>query len=515
MVVGNRTVKQALKSAVEIPQSFVKTPMEGDAILKEWRNPGSSMNPKVRDVAKAAELAGGGFKMEQGLKTEQSAKLVQDWYSDHKVRAAMRSPIAAVELMAKPIMEWIVPRQKAGVFGHLANRIIEQNPGKTLEQLTPQFRQAWNRVDARLGQVRYDRLFMNNAAKNAVQGLVRAPGWTGGTIAEIGGSLKDTVSFLKEWSDTGKAPKELPDRVAYTMSLMATVTAINGALTWAFTGEKPNGTDWWAFRTGGTDEYGRPERFLLPTYLKDVYAYLQDPVKTLLAKTHPIISIMVDMIKNKDYYGVTIANEDDNQIEKAIERGTYTLKAFVPFWMRGAGKEAERGGGLVKTLQEQPQKLLAPQIGIMPATSDYTKSPAEKMLSKFIGEQIPQGGRTQDEADTSKARRELVRVLRMGGRLDDMPEDMQEKAAKFTDKQLRNIEKDASMTPLQASFSHLQDTNMEKSVKVWAKASDSERDEIRDLYETSINKYILTHDLEGDELDKLNARIDAAEERKR
>jgi len=67
---------------------------------------------------------------------------------------------------------------------------------------------------------------------------------------------------------------------------------------------------------------------------------------------------------------------------------------------------------------------------------------------------------------------------------------------------------------LQASFTHLQDHNMEKSIKVWSKMTDSERDEVRDIYETRINKYILTHDLEGEELDKLNARIEKAEERK-
>jgi diguanylate cyclase (GGDEF)-like protein len=511
---GTRTISQATKTAVRMPQEFVRTPIEGDAILKEWRNPGSSMNPKIQQVAKAAELAGGGFKMEQGLRTEQTGKLIQDWYSEHRVRAAMRSPIAAIELMAKPIMDYLVPRQKAGVFGHLAERIIEQNPGKSLEQLTPEFRQAWNRVDARLGQVRYDRLFMNNSAKNAVQGLIRAPGWSGGTIAEIGGSLKDSAKFMKEWQETGKLPAELPDRIAYTMSLMVTVTAVNGMLTYAFTGDKPNGTDWWAFRTGGTDEYGRPERFVLPTYQKDIYAYMQDPGKTLLAKTHPIISIMGDVIKNKDYYGVTIANEDDSQIGKAIERGTYVLKQFEPFWMRGAGKEAERGGGVMQTLKDSPQKLLAPQIGIMPATSEYTKTTAEKTLTKYIGQQIPEGGRTQEAADISKARRELVRAIRNGGSIDDLPEKLQEKADKMTDRQIKNIEKEAELTPLQASFTHLTDPTVEKSIKVWAKMTDDERDQVRDIYETRINKFILAQDLDGDELDKLNQRIDKAEERK-
>jgi hypothetical protein len=507
---GNRTMGQLAKSAIDFPRAIVKNPMEGDAILKEWRNPGSSMNPRVERVAKAAELAGGGFKLEKGLRTEQTAKLAQDWYSDHRVRAALRSPVSAIELMAKPIMDYLVPRQKAGVFGHLADRIIEQNPGKALEELTPQFRQAWNRVDARLGQVNYDRLFMNNSTKNAVQGLVRAPGWSGGTIAELGGSFKDAGKFLKEWYDTGKAPENLPDRVAYTISLMATVTAVNGLLTYAFTGDTPNGTDFWAFRTGGTDEYGRPERFVLPTYMKDVFAYSQDPGKTLIAKAHPIIGIMGDLIRNKDYYGVTIANEDDNFILKKIEQGEYALKQFVPFWIRGVQKETERGGGLMETLQNEPQKIFAPQIGIMPATSAYTLTDTEKLLNKFIGQQIPEGGRTQEQADLSKTRREVVRAMRNGKELTDAQQEIYDK---MTDRQRSGVDKESEITPLQASFKHLQDPNLEKSIKVWAKASDDERDELRDMYETRINHFFSTNELDGEQEEKLNEKINKAEDR--
>jgi hypothetical protein len=506
---GNRTVGQLAKSAVDFPKAMIKNPIEGDAILKEWRNPGSSMNPRVERVAKAAELAGGGFKLEKGLRTEQSERLIQDWYSDHKVRAALRAPVSAIELMAKPIMDYLVPRQKAGVFGHLADRIIEQNPGKSLEELTPQFRQAWNRVDSRLGQVNYDRLFMNNAAKNVVQGLVRAPGWSGGTIAELGGSFKDAGKFLKEWYDTGKAPQELPDRVAYTLSLMATVTTVNGLLTYAFTGETPNGTDFWAFRTGGTDEYGRPERFVLPTYMKDIYAYSQDPGKTLLNKAHPLIGIMGDLLRNKDYYGVTIANEDDSFILRKIEQGEYTLKQFVPFWIRGVQKETERGGGLSETLKNEPQKIFAPQIGIMPATSAYTLTDTEKLLNKYIGQQIPEGGRTQEQADLSKTRREVVRAMRNGNELTDEQQNVYDN---MSNRQRQGIEKESAITPLQAAFNHLEDPTLQKAMKVWSKATDDEREQLRDMYEKKVKNYFKNHpELNQDEIDKINEKLDKAE----
>lgn len=398
---GNRSVDDLARTAGRAAASTILNPMRGSQVLSEWRDPGSQ-NPRIKQIAKAAELAGMSFELETGLKTDWYDKMKREWYSDEKLKAAARSPIAFVELSAKPIMEWLVPRQKAGVFAELAGRIIEQNPGKSLEDLTPQFRQAAMRVDARLGQVGYDKLFMNNTVKSVVQGLVRAPGWTGGTIAEVGGAPVDMVRFLKEWHDTGKLPQDIPDRVAYTMSLAITVGVLNGALTYLFTGDHPHGMDFWAFRTGGKDEHGNPERFVLPTYAKDIFAYLQNPMKTLLAKTHPLISLTSDLIKNKDYYGTEIADPSDPFYKRVGERGLYALKQFIPFWMRGAGKAYQRG--------DTGAKLALPLIGVMPAPSDYLTTDAQKLIYQYQGENRKSGAVTKEERATIDKKKEIMRT---------------------------------------------------------------------------------------------------------
>ena len=364
---GNRTPADLAQTAKTWAVSSVKTAMTGDKVLNAWRNPDGVIDPRIAQVVKAAELAGGGFKLEHGMMTEQSTKVMRDWYSGSKIKAAARSPVALTELMAKPIMEYIVPRQKAGVFAELAWRIIEQNPGKDLETLTPQFRQAWNRVDSRLGQVRYNRVFANNTAKNVVQGLVRAPGWTTGTIAEIGGAFPDAAKFMKEWIKTGKMPEDIPDRVAYTMSLLMTVGAINGALTYAFTGQMPKNMDYLAFRTGKKDAQGNDERFLIPSYMKDILSYALHPLTTLTNKAHPLISLLDDvLIKNHDFYGYEIRDPNANVLVQAGQAGKYVVKSFEPFWTRGARKASQQGSGI--------GRFIAPYFGIMPAPSYITKS---------------------------------------------------------------------------------------------------------------------------------------------
>ena len=428
LIRGNRTLGDLGRTIKKVPAAMITNPRRGAKVVAEWRTPTLEVptnvpvgklpqgnDARVAMIAKAMELAGGASRLEHGLKTEWTEKQVREWYGNQKIRAAARTPIVLVELMAKPIMEWLVPRQKAGVFGELAGRIIEQNPGKTMEQLTPQFRQAWNRVDARLGQVVYDRLFINNIAKNVIQGAIRAPGWTGGTIGEvITGAPKDFVNFFEEWWRTKKAPENIPDRVAYVIALIGTVMTVNYLLTKAFTGEDPEGMDWWAFRTSAYDEQGKAERFILPTYAKDLFAWWEDWGHTLVAKTHPLLGVIGDIYRNHDYYGVKIRNEDDPAIKQLADSATYGLKQFEPFWIRGAKKEIQRGGGLEKTITEEPQKILAPQLGIMPATSAYTMTPFEKYARKMLEERRPRGTRTKEEAERGDRKRVIEQKLRRG-----------------------------------------------------------------------------------------------------
>jgi hypothetical protein len=260
----------------------------------------------------------------------------------------------------------------------------------------------WNRVDSRLGQVVYERLFTHNVAKNVVQGLIRAPGWTGGTIIEIGGGVVDFANVFKDMAH-GKKPI-MTDKMAYTISLLTVTGLINGVMTTLLTGKPPeDGMDLLAFRTGKIDERGNPERFLLPTYAKDIYAYVNDWEKTLLNKTHPLLSLMSDIHRNKDYYGVAVRDKESNLAVQAAQTGLYAAKAFVPFWMRGTQKASERGDSFAS--------MVSPLIGIMPATAEFTKTKAQKLMSEILRDR-PKGSMTQEKADKNKLKNKYETRLR-------------------------------------------------------------------------------------------------------
>ena len=449
------------------PAAWYLNPKLGDKVIKAWMGDEAAAK-EMPQVIQWLEMAGARRIMDSRFQTDQTQKMFQAWSDGNKTGAAVRSIPAIVEQSARPILEWLVPRQKFGVFAEMANDWSQRNPQASHEATRKAMQQIWNRVDSRLGQVVYDRLFIHNVAKNLTQALLRAPGWTGGTILEVGGGFKDLVTYARELPSKGKQA-ELSNRAAYTLSLM-TVTAIaNVVLTAAFTGEPPK--DWkdlLAFRTGGKDEKGNPERFMLPTYAKDLYAYAQKPGTTLLHKTHPMISLIGDLVRNQDYYGTEIRHQGDNPLFQLMQAGKFTAKAFIPFWMKGAAKEYERGGSIAS--------MAVPLIGIMPAPASLNQTAAERLASELVRARMPQGSKTAEEFERSQLAQHLTGLARRDP--VQARQEMQEalKEHKITPLQARHAFTNAGLAPLQVTFKRL---SYDEAARVFETATNDEKKKLR------------------------------------
>ena len=154
--------------------------------------------------------------------------------------------------------------------------------------------------------------------------------------------------------------------------------------------------------------------------------------------------------------------------------------------------------------EREPREFAEGLVGISKFYSD-----AERLVKKYIGQQTPQGD--EEGADQRKLRRKIIDARRKDA---DLTDEQQEFYNKMTPAQKKTIDKESSMTPMQAAFSHLQDPTLEKSVRVWAKATDDEREELRDIYQHRINTHMMRKDITAEEAEKLNELIDKAEARK-
>jgi len=154
--------------------------------------------------------------------------------------------------------------------------------------------------------------------------------------------------------------------------------------------------------------------------------------------------------------------------------------------------------------------ILPPDVGALARTMDNDTPRAPTTAAESLKNVVP-GMRGDVPLNERKIHQEIISAKRHDKELNGY---QQETFDRLTDQQKANIEKEAAMTPFQVAFSHMQDPTLEKSIKVWAKASDAEREELRDLYETRINLHMLQSNLDDEEHAKLEERIQNAEDRR-
>jgi hypothetical protein len=163
----------------------------GSRISKEMDMPGSQ-GAEIAALAKAVIEGGGGNKMDPAYANQMVRSFVQNFRQGNKFAAAWRAPLAAVELASRPIMEYLVPRQKLAVFADLARMEMKKlGPEASQDEVRKAMSKAWASVDNRMGQLRYDNLFWHKTAKDLSMITVRSVGWNLGSYREILGGLKD------------------------------------------------------------------------------------------------------------------------------------------------------------------------------------------------------------------------------------------------------------------------------------------------------------------------------------
>ncbi|MCX7335487.1 MAG: hypothetical protein NTV85_28565 [Hyphomicrobiales bacterium] len=303
---------------------------------------------------------------------------------------------AALELAARPIMQALVPRQKLGVFYRLVQDELTKLPaGAGKDDVRRVVQRVWDSVDNRLGQMVYDNLFWNRTLKDLSMASVRSVGWNLGTIRELGGGATDIA--------TGTLTSH---RATYLMALPVTVGFLGAVTQYLLTGEGPKELkDYFYPRTGKKNQEGNDERLQLPSYLKDIIAYVRHPVRTVQHKLHPELGIVSDMLANQDFYGAEIRSPDDPLVKQVMQAADYVVRQFVPISARNVLYEQQAGQGTARAL--------APMFGVTPAPKEQTRTPAQNRIMELLAG-VGGAGMTLEQATKTGARRDLMARVRAG-----------------------------------------------------------------------------------------------------
>lgn len=437
--------------------------------LQEWNNPGST-NPATAEIINALEAGGARAKMDEFLRPHFVDKFMDAMRAGTYGAAALHAPLAGLTMLSHGIMTKWVPAMKFGVAMEMARRELEKDPGLAgpgrRDDLRTTMAKVQDSVDNRLGEMVYDNLHWNKVAKDTAMISVRALGWNLGTWRELGGGLYDFVGSLRDLKN-GKW-SGLSHRQAYVMALPVLAGSMGAAIMYMLTGESPQELkDYFFPKIGGKDANGDDRRVSIPSYMKDVFEMAHDPTGTATNKLNPLISTMAAMYQNKDFYGTKIRNEDDPLVQQALSAAKYVGKQFIPFSAAGLLKPGGEGS----------------MLGFPPAPYAMRASPAEQTATELARNRLPQGARTQAQADAAAANRDLVTRLRS--------EDPTVRAQAVTE--LRGKPKAEAMrlwqqahTPkLDYEVKHL---DIDDAMKVWAVADAREKGHIQAILKDKLSK---------------------------
>jgi ddrB-like ParB superfamily domain len=313
---------KGLGTAAQTPIAPFAGIVKGDKLMKEWFAPGTQ-GAEIAQLVEALVKAGGRAQMDGFYQTHVIKNLVKAFRQGNIVGALVRLPGAAAEAAAWPIMQYIVPRQKLAVFADMAAYELGRlGPDATEDEQRQAMAKAWDSVDNRMGQLVYDNLFWHKVTKDLAMASVRSVGWNVGTIREIAGGLNDVKNTLKNGP-------EFTHRMAYILALPVVAGLLGAMLYYLWHGHAPKKLKDYYFPT---DAHGH--RWSLPTYVKDVYEYSTDPLRTVKGKVHPLLATILEMLANKDYFDKPIRNPHHSLVKQAEELATFAGKEFMPLAYR-------------------------------------------------------------------------------------------------------------------------------------------------------------------------------------
>lgn len=437
----------------------------GTSLLREWKKPGST-TPEMAALVSAMKAGGGRAGMDTFYHTGMTDKMMTAFRQGNVIGGAMRLPMAGLEQAAKPIMEYLVPRLKMGAFMQMAQHEMAGNPNMSHAELRSKMGDVWNSVDNRFGQMVQDNVFWNRTVKDLAMASTRSVGWNLGTFRELGGGIKDFTTMGKRLAmDRNFSNVEMTHRMAYTTALPVLSGLVGGLIHYAFTGTPPKELkDLYYPKNGGKDANGDDTRMALPTYMKDVYSFKNNPVGTITNKMHPMLSTVLDMLANKDFYGTKIRNEDDPIMKQVAGELKFIGKSTAPISVMDTIKNVTEGKGAGGVL---------PLVGLTNAPGYINKSPAENLAAELEAERLPRGSRTQAQVDKSHAVHSLAELVRNHDSTASAKIRAAIQSGQIGVGDNQQIKQDAKQpNQLAANVSRL---DVPAAMKVWDEASDEEK----------------------------------------
>lgn len=471
------TKNQQLSGVIDLiaaPISPLPNLWRGRRLMNAYRkNLNAISNKKMRRIVQAVVLAGGRSRLDYYYYNQSIQALQRSLGSlfhgkgAEKVKAVASIPgqafCSVLEAAMKPVMEWVVPHQKLGLFYRMADHEMKraQTGDLTDEQLITNLSNAWDSIDNRMGQLVYENLGWNKTLKDILMLTQRSVGWNLGSFREYVGA---PFEMLGTRGRVGRGDAWLGHKTCYVLGIIPVYMAVGAVIMRVLAGRWPEEEkDYFYPKTGRKNPDGSDERLQLQTYARDWFSYADDPGRTVRNKLHPLWSMLGDMWGNKDYFETEIRHKGDPVVKQLGQLAEYVGKTFLPISVKSHQQLSERNVPKWKA-------AIAGFAGLRFAPGFITKSPAQKLMSEYLVARIPRGTRTQEDFDKAQTRRRMIRMLR-GGQV--IPK---EELRMLTSDERKRMLREARLEPFTVSFKKL---TFEEALNVYAISTEEEQRKVR------------------------------------
>lgn len=383
------------------------------------------------------------------LRNDYSTKGLRDSLADltsgnvkQTLKGVVTLPARVLSTTARPLMEHWVPALKAGAFKASVDAELRSLPkNATQDEIRAAVQKVADSIDNRMGQLNRDNLMWSKWLKDSSSILMRSPGWNIGTVREVGGGA---ANLLKPSTYKNLvAGRGLPQSTNYTIALAGGTMLIGAVLQHLFTGKGPTDIkDYFYPKTGQTDKNGNEERVSLPTYAKDVFAFIHSPSQTISNKANPLLSTAAQLKSNKDYFGNDIRNPSDSAVTQAKQVGSYILKNARPFSVSNSNQRADQSTGT------KVQSF----FGVTPAPGYITKSAMAQDIQSRFNKMM--GNRTLTPEEVA-ANQEKSQARTGSTPTDTKAIDRLVQQGKITPKQAESLKADVGKSLIQRQFDRL------------------------------------------------------------
>jgi hypothetical protein len=347
------------------------------------------------------------------------------------------------EIMSSHMMNTWVPALKSGMILRSMEAELKVRPNMTPEEFQRELEKKSDSADNALGQAIYDNIHIKKVYKDALFLALRSFGWTGGTVQKIGKGIGEIPLSAKRLVKG----QGITNNTAWLVALPATLAMMGALYQKGMTGNWPDDMQDYFFPKDGTyNDDGTEHRVVLPSYMKDLFAYGKHPKQTVINKLSPAVSDLATIWQNKDFYGEQVWNPDDPILQKGIDILNYEAKSSAPFSFQ------TRPGQELSDAQAAQQK-----IGIVPAPKEEERDDLQNSIMEAYGKSLEgKPAVSHDAMAERRARTELRKFINTGGKWEHADPDLKE-AAKITEQGQAEFIKEAKMDTYERYFKHISD----------------------------------------------------------